>query len=171
MKFPTQYDKRDPVFSDPGDPVKILYAPEFDKNGVMSLVESGKEDLYGFIQSHAQSVDIHVLLQQYQNGDAMALNRRQGVFGDFTEMPQTYAEALNAMIQAETYFNSLPVETRAQFGHSFHQFLAQMNTPEWSTKMGIAPTPIPEQQPAQPPATDPVPPGQPAPSASGGEVK
>uniref|UniRef100_A0AAU8B9Y9 Internal scaffolding protein n=1 Tax=Dulem virus 113 TaxID=3145590 RepID=A0AAU8B9Y9_9VIRU len=169
MKFKTQYDSHDRVSSNPGDPIKILYAPEFDKNGVMNLVESGKENLYDFIQSHAQSVDIHVLLQQYQNGDAMALTRRQGAFGDFTEMPATYAEALNAMIHAESYFNSLPVETRAQFGHSFHQFLAQMDSPEFSAKMGISPTPLPEQPVASPTESPTVPPV--APATNPAEVK
>lgn len=171
MNFPTQYSARERIHCNPGDPVHILYSPEFDKNGVMTLVESGRENIYDFIQSHAESVDIHVLLQQYQNGDAMALSRRQGSFGDFTNMPGTYAEALNAMIGAENYFNSLDVETRAKFGHSFQQFLAQMGTVEWSSKMGIEPAPtLPEQQSQTIDPAPTVPPVESTPNPAGGVV-
>lgn len=138
VKFKTQYDDHPRVHVDPGDPVKVLYGPIFDKNGVMSLQEIGKHDLYGEIQSHADSVDINVLLARYANGDVGALARVQGAYGDFTQMPSTFAEALNTMIAAEQYFMGLPVETRAQFGHDFHQFIASMDTPEWSSKLGIA---------------------------------
>ncbi|UPW40971.1 internal scaffolding protein [Sigmofec virus UA08Rod_5899] len=137
--FKTQYDNHDRVYQNPGDPVKTLYGPIFDKNGVMSLKVTGKHDLYGEIQSHAESVDIHVLLQRYQNGDPGALARVQGAYGDFTQMPQTFAEALNTMIAAEQYFMGLPVETRSEFGHSFQQFIASMDAPDFSKRMGISP--------------------------------
>lgn len=162
-KFKTQYDDHARVHVDPGDPVKTLYGPIFDKNGVMSLQEIGKHDLYGEIQSHADSVDINVLLARYAQGDVGALARVQGAYGDFTQMPSTFAEALNTMIAAEQYFMGLPVDVRAQFGHDFHQFIASMDTPEWTSKLGIAqpgaesllntPSPAPaEPSPAPAPA-------------------
>lgn len=131
MRFVTQYDNHDRVFSDSGSREKIIYSPIFDKKGVMSLEPCGKENLYDFIQSHAESVDIHVLLRRYNDGDVSALSRMQGAYGDFTTMPQTFADALNTMISAENTFNSLPVETRAQFGHSFQRFLASFDNPDF----------------------------------------
>lgn len=155
-KFKTQYDDHARVHVDPGDPVKTLYGPIFDKNGVMSLQEIGKHDLYGEIQSHADSVDINVLLARYAQGDVGALARVQGAYGDFTQMPATFAEALNTMIAAEQYFMGLPVDVRAQFGHDFHQFIASMDTPEWTSKLGIGQpgvesllsTPVPSEAPS-----------------------
>ena len=115
MKFNTQYErifdsgKKLRFTSNVGDREKDIYTPKYDENGVMYLEKTGKENLYDFIQSHKDSVDIHVLLQKYAEGDISVMSRVQGVYGDFTEMPKTYADALNSMISAENYFNSLPV--------------------------------------------------------------
>lgn len=161
MKFCTQYDPLERVYQPAGSPEKILYSPVFDKSGVWHLEETGKENLYDYIQSHADSVDIHVILKQFEQGDVSVLSRVQGAYGDFTQMPKTFAEALNTMIAAEQYFMSLPVETRAQFGHNFNQFIASMDAPDFTTRMGIAPeaplepsAPSPAQT-AAPPASDP----------------
>lgn len=135
--FRTQYDPSERVYSEPGSPVKTLYSPVFDKAGVWHLEESGKHDLYAEIQSHADSVDIHIILQRFESGDVSVLQRVQGTYGDFTSMPKTFAEALNTMIAAEQYFMSLPVETRAQFGHNFNQFIASMDAADFTQRMGI----------------------------------
>lgn len=135
MKFTNQfvriYDQKKRVMSNLGSKEKDIYKPKYDKNGVMYLEKVGKENIYEMIQSHKDSVDIHVLLERYKNGDLDVMSRVQGIYGDFTEMPKTYAESLNAMISAENYFNELPVDVRAEFGHSFQQFLASMDKPEF----------------------------------------
>lgn len=135
--FRTAHVPHDRVHSCAGSRIRPIYAPVFDKHGVMDLEQTGQEDIYEYIQSHKDSVDIHMILKRFEQGDVSVLSRVQGTYGDFTQMPTTYAEALNAMISAENYFNSLPVETRAKFGHSFQQFLAQMDKPEWLDKIGI----------------------------------
>lgn len=136
--FKTQYSSDRPrPKSQLGTRVKVLYAPEFDDDGRMHLVESGREDLYGYIQSHRDSVDINVLLKRYQNGDVTALNRAQAFFMDTTEMPHTYAELLNRVQQGRSFFDSLPVETRARFGHDFNRFLASMDSPDFLKLVGI----------------------------------
>lgn len=157
-KFFTQFDPPKDVIQNPGSRIKILYGPIFDKNGIMSLQEIGTHDLYSEIQSHADSVDIYVLLKRYQQGDIGALSRVQGAYGDFTQMPKTFAEALNTMIAAEQYFNGLPVETRAMFGHSFQQFIASMDSSDWTAKLGLEPpAPAPSPAPASSAASAPVP--------------
>lgn len=137
--FRIQYDPPTRFHMEPGVRVKTLYGPIFDDRGVMSLVETGKHNLYAEIQSHKDSVDINVLIARYRSGDPDALSRIQGAYGDFTQMPKTYAEALNAMIGAEQYFASLPPEVRAKFNHDFNQFLASMDSPTFASDMGIAP--------------------------------
>lgn len=76
MQFKTQYDARDRIFSDPGSPEHITYAGHYDDKGRVVLEESGRENIYDFIQSHAESCDIHVLMKRYQNGDFDALSLR-----------------------------------------------------------------------------------------------
>lgn len=137
VKFKTQFEDHISPFQNPGSPIRIIYSPVFDKQGRMTLEEAGKEDLYAYIQSHADSVDISVILARYQQGDVSALSRIQGTYGDFTQMPKTFAEALNTLIAAESYFNSLPVDIRAKFDHDFNQFIASFDSPEVLKKMGV----------------------------------
>lgn len=144
LGFVTQYRPRIRFISNGGQRERILYQPKFDENGVMDLVESGKEDLYDFIQSHAESVDIHVILARFQNGDIDALSRVQGAYGDFTNMPTSYAELLNRVNEGQSFFNSLPVDIRAKFNHNFAEFMAGMDKPDFLEKLGIKSEPEPE---------------------------
>lgn len=135
--FDNRYRKPVRFHSEAGDPVKILYSPEFDKNGVMTLKESGRENLYDFIQSHKDSVDIHKIMQRFAEGDVNALSKVQGQFGDFSQFPKTYAEMLNQVIEGENAFNGLPLEVREKFGFSFQQWLVTAGSDEWKSKMGF----------------------------------
>lgn len=137
MQFKTQYDARDRIFSDPGSPEHITYAGHYDEKGRVVLEESGRENIYDFIQSHAESCDIHVLMKRYQNGDVAALSQKQGFYGDFLDFPKTYAEALNHMNEMERQFMALPVETREMFGNSFTEFLAASAEPDFLDRLGI----------------------------------
>lgn len=158
--FETRYRDHRHVESNSGDPVKILYSPVFDRNGVMHLEESGRENLYDFIQSHRDSVDLHKILERFASGDVTALRQREGVYGDFTEMPKTYADLLNTVINGERTFDSLPREVREKFGNSFHQWLAQAGTPDWLVAMGLvsaesnSPQEPPVELPVEPPVAD-----------------
>lgn len=134
----TQFEPHPRVHANPGNPVKVLYSPKFATDGSMELVEAGKENLYDYIQSHKESVDINVILKRFAKGDVTALQRRQAMFGDFSDAPATYAEALNSMIVAEQYFNSLPLETRAKFNHNFHTFLVSLDRPDFPDMMAAS---------------------------------
>lgn len=162
------------VYTTPGEKVKTLYSPTFDEFGHMELKESGKENLYDFIQSHKESCDIHVILARFVNGDTTALSRRQMFYADITDFPATYADVVNTMHGAQDYFTHLPVEVRAKFGHDFNKFLASLDNPQTLVDLGIvsaqAPTSL-EQLPNQPVDSSQVPPVQTPPSAGESEVK
>jgi len=151
-KFRTQFDERPRYQCCTGSRIKKLYAPRFDENGVMDLVEKGEENLYEYIQSHKDSVDINTLLRRYAQGDPDALSRVQAAYGDFTGLPSTYADLLNAVNDGKQYFESLPVDVRAQFNHSFSEFMASMDGPDFWRKLGVvkdeapAPEPVKEEK-------------------------
>lgn len=135
--FDTPFTSHPRIYQEPGSGLRILYTSRLDDDGNVELVEAGHDNLYASIQSHKDSCDIHVLLARYANGDVDALSKVQGSYGDFTQMPTTYAELLNSVIQGENYFNSLPVETREKFEHSFEKFMVSMdNMPEFLEKLG-----------------------------------
>ncbi len=149
MAFKTQYDARDRIQSNPGNPIKQLYAGSYNERGQVELREDGTENLYDFIQSFSESTDIHSILRRFENGEVDVLEKVQGFYGDVTEMPKTYAEALQRIADSEKVFMSLPVDVRAKFGHSFSEFLAASNDADFLERLGVqvdAPV-VPEPEP------------------------
>lgn len=152
LLFRSPFGSHERVHKNLGNSEKVLFTSRVDEAGNIELVPSGKEDLYAFIQSHKDSCDIHVLLARYANGDPDALSRVQGAYGDFTEMPKTYAELLNAVIAGENMFNSLPVEVRAKFDHSLEKFMVTMDDmPKFLEMIGYEQTPPAQEPPAPSP--------------------
>lgn len=141
-KFATQYRPRIRVFAEPGTQVHVTYEPYYDEHGVLNLKESGKVNQYLDIQSHADSVDINILLARYRNGETDVLNQVQGFFSDVTGAPKTYAEMLNSMIAGETAFMKLPLDVRAKFNHSFTEFLAEFGTEGFYEKVKSEPVKV-----------------------------
>ena len=135
--FKTQYDARDRVLSNVGSPIKQLYAGSYNERGQVELKEDGTENLYDFIQSFAESTDIHAIMRRFENGEVDVLEKVQGFYGDVTEMPKTYAEALQRIADSEKVFMSLPVDIRAKFGHSFSEFLAASNDADFLDRLGV----------------------------------
>lgn len=136
----TQFQPHARVRQNPGSGIKQLYVPKLQEDGTLKLIENGTDDLYASIQSHKDSCDIHVLLVRYQNGDVSALSKIQGVYGDFSEMPKTYAQLLNAVIAGEQMFKSLPVDVREKFDHSLEKFMIAMDDmPSFLKTIGYEP--------------------------------
>lgn len=137
--FRTAFTPHPSVAQPAGDPIKQLYQPHIHDDGSFELVEAGTADLYMEIQSHKDSVDIHVILDRFARGDVDALQRLQGNYMDITQMPTSYAELLNTVIQGESEFAKLPLDIRDKFGHSYHRWIAGMdNMPDWMAKMGMS---------------------------------
>lgn len=137
--FDTQYDKRPRVYSCPGCRMKDTYTAKVDSNGVLDLQKTGQESLYDYIQSFKDSCDINTIVKRFAAGDVDVLSKKQGTYGDFTNLPSTYAEMLNIVIAGENMFNDLPVEIRAKFHHSFREWMASMDDwPEFAEKMGLS---------------------------------
>lgn len=130
IAFANQYRDHKHFLTGVGSREKITYEARYNAKGQLELHEKGKEDWYGYIQSHKDSVDIHVLLERFQRGDVDVLNRVQGFYGDITSMPSTFADALNIVRSSEEFFNTLPVDERAKFNHNFSEFLASFDTPD-----------------------------------------
>ena len=100
------------------------YGKEIDKDGKVHIVETGKTNLYEKIQASKDDTLIYNILDRFAAGDVSVLQRHQGVYADLTYMPKTLAEAQQSLITAENYFKNLPLDVRAEFNHSFSEFLA-----------------------------------------------
>lgn len=121
--------------SNPGDQFHVNYSPRVLDSGEIKLVESGKDDIKQKINSFRDSTDMSFILQRLAVGDTSVLNQRPGMFGDFTQMPTTYAEALQLVIDGRREFDALPLDVKNSFNNDFRQFLASAGTPEWHEKL------------------------------------
>lgn len=124
MTFRTQFDPHSRVVQPAGDRSHTLYSGRYTDTGHFILEESGKEDIYDKIQSHAASVDIHVILDRFRRGDIEVLGDVQKAsYLDISELPHNYAQLLNTVNACEQSFMTLPVEERAKYGHNFVQWM------------------------------------------------
>lgn len=144
--FPTKYTERKRTRSKVGSRLQPTYKMHVDDFGKRELKEVGKVDIYSQIQSYKDSCDINLLLQRFARGDESALSKIQGVYGDFTQMPKTYAELAQRVIDAENIFNQLPIETRREFNFSPSEFFSSIGTEKWNSLFA---EPKPDIQPPE----------------------
>lgn len=84
--FRTQFD-RIRTQSNVGSPIKPYRAGKLDAKKNVKVETKGSTNLYAYINSFADSVDIHVLLARFANGDKEALIQRAASFIDISELP------------------------------------------------------------------------------------
>ena len=140
MRFRNMYDtdfKRD--FTCPGEEEALIYSPSIDNEGRVSLEVTGKRNIPEFIDSFRDSCDINNIVARFNAGDVSALSRSQGAFFDATQVPHTYAEMLNTVINAEATFNQLPLEVRERFENNYVKWLSMMDDAEqFALMMGVS---------------------------------
>lgn len=136
MQFRTQFD-RVRTTTNSGSRWNPTHKLQYDENGVACLVQVGKVDTYEYIQSWRDSCDIKVILERFQNGDVTALQRQTPLYGDFTQAPQTLAEHLQLLHDAEESFRNLPLDIRSQFNHNPAEFYASIGSDRFNTIMGL----------------------------------
>lgn len=122
-------------FSNMGSRIREIREPVL-KDGKISVEVIGKEDFQDYINSFADSCDIASIVARSVTEPEL-LNQRQGSYGDFTEFPKTYAEALQKVIDAKNLFDSLPQSNKDQFGNDVMTFISSLDDPEWPVKAGF----------------------------------
>lgn len=75
-------------------------------------------------QEFTESCDPNFILDRFSKGMDIEFNTREPRYGDFTNMPTSYHEALNFIKQAEQAFMELPAQLRARFDNDAGKFLA-----------------------------------------------
>lgn len=123
------------IYTNPGSPIHILYGPKVQKDGSIELVEIGKENTDEYIQSFEEVTDMSFILAKLETGDMSVLNRREAFYGDFSEVPKTFAEVLQLRIDAQNTFDHLPVDVKEKFDNDVNKFLATAGTEDWRKKL------------------------------------
>lgn len=121
--------------TDPGDPIHIIYSPKLLDDGSVQLVESGIETVQDIIDSYKDSCDMSIILKHLEQGDTSVLSQKVPMYGDFTQFPKTYAEALQRVIDAQNDFDRLPLDVRNSFENDYMRWLASAGSEDWVKKM------------------------------------
>lgn len=110
-----------------------------DEKGRCKLVQVGEKHLQEEIDSWRDSVEIHILLERYFDGDVVALERRQAQFVDITGLPDNVHGWHDAAITAETVFASLSDDVRHFYGDSLQTFLQDIFSGRFPPASGSPP--------------------------------
>lgn len=124
------------IFSAHGEREKREFQPVFDKRGIWHLEQTGTSNTYLEIQSHADSVDINVIMARFRAGETDVLQQIQSQYGDVSDMPTNYADIVNAQLKAEALFKSLSADVREKFNNSVEQFMVRVGTKEGLEALG-----------------------------------
>lgn len=134
MEFRTVYDRKI-VSSEEGSPLRTIYEAVYDKNKNIVITEKGTEDFSAYINSFADSVNIHVLLARFMNGDKEALLQRAGAYIDISSLPTNINEFIELSRNAENLFNTLPKAVKEKFNNNLVEFISTIGDKEWIEKM------------------------------------
>lgn len=117
--------------TDPGSPVKDILSPKVLDDGSIKLEKSSEYSLQEFIESFRDKTDMSWIIQQLKAGNPSVLQVEHGLFGDFTQMPKTYAEVLQLNINAKKVFNELPLEVKKAYESDFNKWFADVGSDSW----------------------------------------
>lgn len=145
MEFRSKYDEHKRFYSNKGNRYKVTYGSKLDQNHNIIVEPKGQEDLYAYINSWADSVDIEVLLKRFQAGDQQALMQRAGSYIDIASLPTNLNEFIEYSASATSFFNTLPIEIKEKFGNNVLEFISSVGTDEWNKIMDTSPAQIDQE--------------------------
>lgn len=122
-------------YSEAGSPMKPIFKSEL-VDGIIELTQVGEENLQEYIDSFKDECSMEAILARVASGDMSALQKRQAMFGDFTDVPRSFAEIMQKVIDGRAYFDSLPLDVRQKYDQNFELWFSQIGSESWMNDMG-----------------------------------
>lgn len=123
----TIFIERPRKFINSGSRIKDEYLLK-DIDGKMELVKVSESNLYEYIQSHKDSVDINKMLERYRQGDITALDRVKAQYLDLDGAPENLAEMYSFVRNTSAFFETLPLSVREEYEHNVSKFVADIGS-------------------------------------------
>lgn len=96
---------------------------EFFENGEYVLKESGRDNLFEFVQASKDETQIYNIIARYQRGDVNALHQRVGQYMDVVGMPTNLLEAQRVMHDVQRKFDNLAPDIKSKFDNDVNVFV------------------------------------------------
>lgn len=107
-----------------GDETRLKYKL-VNRDGVRRAVEVGCEDIQGYIQSFRDTTSIESIVRRLLGGDISILHQREGLFGDFTSLPNNIHELHKSYDVLQQKYAGEPDFVKKQFP-TFDAYFAEM---------------------------------------------
>lgn len=123
MKFRTKYDFKShtKIITPSGSPIFMKQGWIYEE-GEYKYVDKEKVPMYEMIQAARDSVDLHAILDRYENEGESALNKVQSMYIDCVELPKNYAQLYDAVSKANDVFDSMPAKIKDKYNNSAAYF-------------------------------------------------
>lgn len=122
MEYYTMHN-RPKVKTPSGNNLLPQYKETLNKDGQTVLKKTGDKDIYQIIQASLEETQVYNILEKFlQTGDETVLKRRDGIYGNFIDIPTSPIELQNTIMRAENEFNELDREVRAEFDNDVGVF-------------------------------------------------
>lgn len=122
MTFFSRTNRPPTVVPPIGDGTAPVYE-EFFENGQYDLRETGKENLFDFVQASKEETLVYNIIERYRRGDLTALSQRVGQFIDVVGMPTNLAEAHQVMLDVQRKFETLAPDVKSKFDNDVNVFV------------------------------------------------
>ena len=124
-------NKPDEIFTNDGESIGITYEYR-TKKGIKELCPCGKVDRQEYIESFAGDCNIVNKIQKFLAGDLNIINPYDGMYGDFTNMPKTYAEMYERIQVCKNVFDSMSTEIKEKFDNSVEKFWSEFGSDKFN---------------------------------------
>lgn len=136
--------------SQPGCKMKKKYSGRYDSDGRIVLDVVGEEDVYEYIQSFADDVDINRIMEQFnRTKDEDLLNRVKGFYMDVSELPKSWPEVLNIVNYGRSEFEKMPPEFKELYGNDFARFAATFDPSVFDVPSDSGPAVVADPSPVE----------------------
>ena len=134
-RFYSHIDRPKTVPSPNGTELLDTYTEQI-KDGIKTIIKTGKTNVYDKIQASLEGTKIENVLQRLSVGDLSVLREAEPTFIDCTEMPKTMQEAQNLILKCKNEFETFPKEIKEKFDYSVDKYIEEMGTEKFYKKIG-----------------------------------
>ena len=132
----TKFDEHKRYYCNAGSKYENVYQEQIDKKtGKLYLVKTGETCVYDLIQADLEDSKIENIIHKLAMNDFSVLKQAQLTYADADDFPKNLMEAQNIVVKAKAEFDKFPAEVKTLFNNSPEQYVSEMGTEDFLTKM------------------------------------